>query len=65
MVVIGMMVGLVLCILQGANAVNIGWFWATFPFWVWAPIDISLLVLKEYVDSFLRYIKYIKKNKNH
>lgn len=42
---IGLITGIVLCILQGVEAVDIGWFWATFPFWAPIAFDISLLVL--------------------
>lgn len=31
---VGIAVGVVLCVLQGIGTIDIGWFWATFPFWI-------------------------------
>lgn len=31
---IGVLTGIVLSVLQATNVINIGWFWATFPFWI-------------------------------
>lgn len=39
---IGIIVGIILCILQGTGVINIGWFWATFPFWICPAIGLAL-----------------------
>ena len=42
---LGIVVGIVLCILQGVGVINIGWFWATFPFWICPAVGVSLFLL--------------------
>lgn len=42
---IGIITGIVLCILQGVGTIDIGWFWATFPFWIVPAVDIALCLL--------------------
>ena len=45
----GILVGTILSILQGVGVINIGWFWATFPFWivpaVWELFIIIVLTI--------------------
>lgn len=42
---IGIITGIVLCILQGVGTINIGWFWATFPFWIWLAVDLAITLI--------------------
>lgn len=42
---IGIITGIVLCILQGVGTINVGWFWATFPFWIVPAVYIALLFI--------------------
>lgn len=46
---IGVLTGIVLSILQGIGVINIGWFWATFPFWIvpalWFVFFLLLLIV--------------------
>lgn len=42
---IGIIVGIILCILQGIGTINIGWFWATFPFWICPAVGLSVILL--------------------
>ena len=42
---IGIIVGIVLCILQGVGTINIGWFWATFPFWIVPAAELSIVLI--------------------
>lgn len=42
---IGIIVGIVLCILQGVGTINIGWFWATFPFWIVPATELSIVLI--------------------
>lgn len=41
---IGIITGIVLCVLQGTGTINIGWFWATFPFWIAPAATITIIV---------------------
>lgn len=41
----GIITGIVLCILQGTGNINIGWFWATFPFWIVPAIDVAIVLI--------------------
>lgn len=45
-----MIIGTIFCILEGVGAINLGWFWATFPYWFWLPA-IILVLLIAFVDS--------------
>lgn len=45
LVTIGIITGIVLCVLQHSGTINIGWFWATFPFWAPAALEISLFLI--------------------
>ena len=42
---IGIITGIVLCILQGVGTINIGWFWATFPFWIVPAVGLTIYVV--------------------
>ena len=42
---IGIITGIILCILQGVGVIDIGWFWATFPFWIPIALDIAVFLL--------------------
>ena len=42
---IGILTGIVLSILQGVGTINIGWFWATFPFWITPAIELAIFVV--------------------
>ena len=42
---IGIIVGIVLCILQGIGTIDIGWFWATVPFWIVPAAGIAIILL--------------------
>lgn len=39
---IGIITGIVLCILNGVGVIDIGWFWATFPFWIGAVVELAI-----------------------
>lgn len=43
--IIGIITGIVLSILQGVHVIDIGWFWATFPFWILPAVDICLAII--------------------
>lgn len=42
---IGIIVGIILCILQGVGTIDIGWFWAIFPFWIVIAVDLALFLI--------------------
>lgn len=42
---IGIITGIVLCILQGVGTIDIGWFWATFPLWIVPAIGLTIYVV--------------------
>jgi len=42
---VGVIVGIILCILQGVGTIDIGWFWATFPFWICPAIGLGIVLL--------------------
>lgn len=42
---LGIITGIVLCILQGIGTINIGWFWATFPFWIPFAVDFVIFLI--------------------
>lgn len=42
---IGIITGIILCILQGVGTINIGWFWATFPFWIVPATSIAIFLV--------------------
>lgn len=42
---IGVIVGIILCVLQGVGAINIGWFWATFPLWICPAVSLAFLLI--------------------
>lgn len=42
---LGVVVGTVLCILQGTGVIDIGWFWATFPFWILIAVDAVIITI--------------------
>lgn len=42
---IGIITGIVLCILQGIGTIDIGWFWAIFPFWIVIAFDAAIILL--------------------
>ena len=42
---IGILTGIVLSILQGVGTIKIGWFWATFPFWIIPAIELAIFVV--------------------
>ena len=42
---IGIIVGTTLSILQGIGTIDIGWFWATFPFWVVPAIHMFVFLM--------------------
>ena len=37
--------GIVLTVLQATGTIDIGWFWATFPFWIVPAVALALGVL--------------------
>lgn len=39
---ISIIVGIILSILQGTGTIDIGWFWATFPFWIMFAVEFGL-----------------------
>ena len=42
---IGTIVGITLCILEGVGTIDIGWFWATFPFWCVLAAWLALTII--------------------
>lgn len=42
---IGVIVGVVLCVLQGIGKIDIGWFWATFSFWIVPAVSVSIVIV--------------------
>ena len=42
---LGIITGIVLCILKGVGVINISWFWATFPFWIVPAASLAFLIL--------------------
>lgn len=42
---IGIITGIVLCVLQGVGTINIGWFWATFPFWIVPAVELAIIIV--------------------
>lgn len=57
---IGIITGIVLCILQACNVLNIGWFWATFPFWIVPAVWIAIFLLAWIILGIIAIIVYIK-----
>lgn len=54
---IGIVLGIVLCILQGVGTIDIGWFWATFPFWAPLALEIAILILVIIIAVLIGAIK--------
>ena len=46
---LGIITGTVLCILQGCGVIDIGWFWATFPFWIPLALDAAVVLIAIFV----------------
>lgn len=42
---IGIITGIVLCILKAVGTITISWFWATFPFWIVPAVSVGLLLI--------------------
>ena len=42
---IGIVVGIVLSILQGLGTIDIGWFWATFAFWICPATELAIFLI--------------------
>ena len=42
---IGIITGIVLCILKSVGVLSISWFWAIFPFWILLAVDLALIVI--------------------
>ena len=57
---IGIITGIVLCILQACNVLNIGWFWATFPFWIVPAFWVAIFLLAWIILGIVAIIVYIK-----
>lgn len=56
---IGILTGIILCILQGVGTIDIGWFWATFPFWIVPAVSIALTVLIVIIVMIVMGIQYL------
>lgn len=56
---IGIITGIVLCILQACSVINIGWFWATFPFWIVPAAGLALFLLVLIILGIVAIITYI------
>lgn len=42
---IGILTGIVLCILKACGVIAISWFWATFPFWIVPAVEIAIILI--------------------
>jgi len=42
---IGIITGIVLCILNGIGVITIDWFWAIFPFWIVPAAGLALFII--------------------
>lgn len=42
---LGIVIGVILTILQGVGAIDIGWFWATFAFWIVPAVALFLVII--------------------
>lgn len=61
---IGIITGIVLCILKGCGTLDITWFWATFPFWIVPASTLALLIIGVLVGVIVGVIAYaIEKRK--
>lgn len=63
LVTLGAITGVVLCILQLAGVIDIGWFWATFPLWIGYAIFITFFVITWLVLGVIVLIRRIRKDK--
>ena len=50
---IGIIVGIILCILQGVGTINIGWFWASFAFWIVPAVYLSIVAIIVFVSVLI------------
>ena len=57
--IIGIITGIVLCILQSTGVIDIGWFWATFPFWIVIAVDVALVLLIMFIALIIAGIAYL------
>lgn len=57
---LGIITGIVLCILQGVNVIDIGWFWATFPFWIVIAVDVVIIILTLFVVGIVALFAKIR-----
>lgn len=57
---IGIVTGIILCILQAIGKINIGWFWATFPFWIPIAADIAILIIILIITGIIILIEKAK-----
>ncbi len=42
---IGAILGAVFSVLQASGVINIGWFWATFPFWIVPALGVVFWII--------------------
>ena len=61
---IGIITGIVLCILQACNVINIGWFWATFPLWIGAAVGLAICLLAGVAMGIFAIITHIIESRN-
>lgn len=50
---VGIIVGIILCILQGVGTIDIGWFWAIFPFWIVLAVDLALCLIVLFIAGIV------------
>lgn len=50
---ISIIVGIILSILQGLGTIDIGWFWATFPFWIMFAVEAVLNLILVIICVFI------------
>ena len=50
---ISIIVGIILSILQGVDTIDIGWFWATFPFWIMFAVEFVLSLILIIIFVFI------------
>lgn len=41
----GVILGAILSVLEGLEIIHIGWFWATFPFWIVPAVSLGFSIL--------------------
>lgn len=58
---IGVITGIVLCILKGCGTLPISWFWAIFPLWIVPACYLAVIIIIFIIGCLISLVRAIKK----